>query len=282
LNHLSCYALNDKTVIVRSSKMKNVLTIAGSDSCGGAGIQADLKTFAANGVYGMSVITAVTAQNTTGVLAAEDVSADLIAKQAEAVFEDIEVHSVKIGMLSSIETINTIACILEKYNPSNIVLDPVMISKSGYSLLKPDAIKALKNILMPKALIVTPNIPEAEVLSECKIHDISGMKRAARKIHKSGPVYVLIKGGHLSTDPIDLLFDGKAFTYYKSRRIMTKNTHGTGCTLSSAIAANLAKGISVSESIAAAKKYLQSAILYSLSIGKGAGPTNHFFFLYRT
>ena len=262
--------------------MKNALTIAGSDSCGGAGIQADLKTFAANGVYGMSVITAVTAQNTTGVLAAEDVSADLIAKQAEAVFEDIKVHSVKIGMLSSIETINTIACVLKKYNPSNIVIDPVMISKSGYSLLKPDAIKALKNILMPGALIVTPNIPEAEVLSECKIHDISGMKRAARKIHKLGPVYVLIKGGHLSADPIDLLFDGKAFTYYKSKRIITKNTHGTGCTLSSAIAANLAKGLHIHDAIAKAKTYVQSAIKHSLSIGKGAGPTNHFFFLYRT
>lgn len=148
-------------------------------------------------------------------------------------------------------------------------------------MLKPDAIEALKHILMPKALVVTPNIPEAEVLSRCKIHDISDMKQAARKIHESGPVFVLIKGGHLLTDPIDLLFDGKTFTCYKSKRIITKNNHGTGCTLSSAIAANLAKGLYVHDAVASAKKYVQSAIKHSYSIGKGAGPTNHFFFLQR-
>lgn len=259
--------------------MKNALTIAGSDSCGGAGIQADLKTFAANGVYGMSVITAVTAQNTIGVFAVEDVSPSLIAGQIEAVFEDIKVHAVKIGMLSSSYAISTIADMLTKYNPPNIVLDPVMISKSGYSLLKPDAIKALKERPIPLAAVITPNIPEAEVLSEISIQSISDMKQAARIIHKMGPKYVLIKGGHLDLDPIDILFDGKAYTFYKSKRIMTKNTHGTGCTLSSAIAANLAKGLTVTESIARSKKYVHEAIRHSLSIGKGAGPTNHFYFM---
>lgn len=259
--------------------MEHALTIAGSDSCGGAGIQADLKTFAANGVYGMSVITAVTAQNTTGVIAVEDISPNLIAKQIEAVFEDIDVHSVKIGMLSSAYAIMTISDMLSKYNPPNIVLDPVMISKSGYSLLKPDSIEALKEKLIPLALVVTPNIPEAEVLSAIKIRSITDMKRAARIIHKIGPKYALIKGGHLESDPIDILFDGKTYTYYKSKRIATKNTHGTGCTLSSAIAANLAKGVLVPEAIAIAKKYVHSAIRHSLSIGKGAGPTNHFFFM---
>lgn len=259
--------------------MEHALTIAGSDSCGGAGIQADLKTFAANGVYGMSVITAVTAQNTTGVIAVEDISPNLIAKQIEAIFEDIDVHSVKIGMLSSTYAIMTISDMLSKYNPPNIVLDPVMISKSGYSLLKPDSIEALKEKLIPLALVVTPNIPEAEVLSAIKIRSITDMKRAACIIHKIGPKYALIKGGHLESDPIDILFDGKTYTYYKSKRIATKNTHGTGCTLSSAIAANLAKGVLVPEAIAIAKKYVHSAIRHSLSIGKGAGPTNHFFFM---
>lgn len=259
--------------------MKHALTIAGSDSCGGAGIQADLKTFAANGVYGMSVITAVTAQNTTGVFAVQDISAQLISEQAEAVFEDIEVHSVKIGMLSKAETINTVACVLLKYNPPNIVLDPVMISKSGYSLLKPDSMEALTGKLLPLAMIVTPNIPEAEVLSGTKIKDISDMKQAAHIICRMGPKNVLVKGGHLETEPIDVLFDGEKYTFYKSKRIVTQNTHGTGCTLSSAIAANLANGISVPEAIAKSKKYVHSAIKHSLPIGKGAGPTNHFFFL---
>lgn len=259
--------------------MKNALTIAGSDSCGGAGIQADLKTFAANGVYGMSVVTAVTAQNTTGVFAVEDVSTDLIASQITAVFDDIEVHSVKIGMLSSADAIKTVSLMLSKYSPKNIVLDPVMISKSGFSLLKPDSIDALLDNLLPLAMIITPNIPEAEVLSSIKIQSVADMRQAALKIFEKGPRFVLVKGGHLESDPVDLLFDGTTYIYYKSKRIATKNTHGTGCTLSSAIAANLAKGVPIKESIALSKRYVYSAIRHSLDIGKGAGPTNHFFFI---
>lgn len=263
------------------SNMKNLLTIAGSDSCGGAGIQADLKTFSAHGVYGMSVITAVTAQNTQGVLAVQDISAELIGKQIEAIFDDIRVDGLKVGMVSQIETINVIAEGLRCYKPSKIVLDPVMVSKSGYHLLQPEAKEALAGSLLPLATVVTPNIPEAEVLTGIKIDSIENMEKAARMIYEMGPQNVLIKGGHLDDEATDILFDGTNIRHLKSRRINTKNTHGTGCTLSSAIASNLAKGYSVEKAVVKAKEYITTAIENSLSIGRGVGPTNHFYTLYK-
>ncbi|SCY42863.1 bifunctional hydroxymethylpyrimidine kinase/phosphomethylpyrimidine kinase [Alkaliphilus peptidifermentans] len=260
--------------------MKNVLTIAGSDSCGGAGIQADLKTFSAHGVYGMSVITAVTAQNTQGVFAVEDISAELIKKQIEAIYDDIKVDAVKIGMVSKIETITTISETLQRYYVKNIVVDPVMISKSGYHLLQPEAKTALINNLLPLATVVTPNLMEAEVITGVEIKNIENMKKAALLIHKMGPQYILIKGGHLEDEATDLLYDGDDFYYYPSPRIQTKNTHGTGCTLSSAIASNLARGLSINLAIEKAKEYITIAIQNSFSIGKGVGPTHHFHELY--
>lgn len=261
--------------------MKNVLTIAGSDSSGGAGIQADLKTFSAHGVYGMSVITAVTAQNTQGVLAVQDVSPELIAKQIEAIFDDIKVDGVKIGMVSQIDTINTIAEGLERYKPSNIVLDPVMVSKSGYYLLKQSAQEALIRRLLPLATIITPNIPEAEVLAGMKICSLEDMKKAAGLIFKMGPRNVLVKGGHLDNEATDILFDGTCMTCLKGKRIPTKNTHGTGCTLSSAIVSNLANGFCIPDAVSMAKEYITEAIKNSLAIGNGAGPINHFYTLYK-
>jgi hydroxymethylpyrimidine/phosphomethylpyrimidine kinase len=261
--------------------MKKVLTIAGSDTCGGAGIQADLKTFSAHGVFGMSAITAVTAQNTQGVLAVQDISKDIISKQIEAIFEDIEVDAVKIGMVSQTDTINTIAVGLKKYNAKNIVLDPVMISKSGFDLLKPEAKSALIKNLLPLATMVTPNLHEAQAIVGFEITTIADMETAARAIFEMGPRYVLVKGGHLEEDATDVLFDGVEMKHFKSKRIDTKNTHGTGCTLSSAIASNLALGYSIAEAVERAKEYITIAIEHSLSIGKGVGPTNHFYTLYK-
>ena len=261
--------------------MKKVLTIAGSDSSGGAGIQADLKTFSAHGVFGMSVITAVTAQNTQGVFAVQDISKDIIAKQIEVIFEDIDVDAVKIGMVSQIDTINTIAEELIKYNAKNIVLDPVMISKSGFDLLRPEAKDALIKNLLPIATIITPNIHEARAITGMEIKNINDMERAAKAIFEMGPKNVLVKGGHLEEDATDVLFDGYKINHFKSHRINTKNTHGTGCTLSSAIASNLALGYSIFEAVKKAKEYITVAIEHSLSIGKGVGPTNHFYTLYK-
>ena len=260
--------------------MKNVLTIAGSDSSGGAGIQADLKTFCAHGVYGMSVITAVTAQNTQGVLSVQDIDPEIVAKQLDAVFIDIPVHAVKIGMVSQPEIIKVIAAKLHKYNATNIVLDPVMVSKSGYHLLQPSARTTLINELLPLADIVTPNIAEAEVLTGMTITNLEAMAQAARQIYTMGPKSVLLKGGHLADAATDLLFDGQNFTYLPCPRIVTKNTHGTGCTLSSAIAANLARGQSLADAVANAKRYITIAIEHALSLGHGTGPTNHLYELY--
>ena len=261
--------------------MKKVLTIAGSDSGGGAGIQADLKTFCAHGVYGMSVIVAVTAQNTQKVIDVQDIDPDIIEKQIDAVFEDIGCDAVKIGMISRIESIKTVSKKLKKYKPKSIVLDPVMISKSGYPLINPNAVETLVHELIPLATVVTPNIPEAEKISGIKIKTIEDMKEAAEVIYKIGPKSVLVKGGHLVNDATDILYDGKDITYIKSERINTKNTHGTGCTLSSAIASNLALGMDIKEAVREAKKYITTAIRHSLSIGKGVGPTNHFYTLYK-
>jgi hydroxymethylpyrimidine/phosphomethylpyrimidine kinase len=261
--------------------MKKVLTIAGSDSCGGAGIQADLKTFSAHGVYGMSVITAVTAQNTQGVLAVQDISKEMILKQIQAVFDDIEVDALKIGMVSQIETINAIAESLKRYQAKNVVLDPVMISKSGFNLLIPEAMEALIKKLIPLSTIVTPNIHEAVAITGIDVKDIEDMEKVAKLIFNMGPKNVLIKGGHLEEDATDVLYDGNKITHFKSHRIDTKNTHGTGCTLSSAIASNLALGYDVVESVSKAKEYITMAISHSLEIGKGVGPTNHFYELYK-
>lgn len=261
--------------------MKKVLTIAGSDSSGGAGIQADLKTFSAHGVYGMSVITAVTAQNTQGVFAVEDISRNVIAKQIEAIFDDIEVDGVKIGMVSQVQTIEVIAEQLRHYLPEIIVLDPVMVSKSGFHLLNPLAEATLIKELLPMATIVTPNIPEAEVMTNMSIRTLKQMEESAKAIYQMGAKNILLKGGHLEHESTDILYDGREFNYFSSPRIETKNTHGTGCTLSSAITANLALGYTLSQAVSLAKEYITIAIHHSLSIGKGVGPTHHFYSLYK-
>lgn len=261
--------------------MKTALTIAGSDSGGGAGIQADLKAFAANGVFGMSVITAVTAQNTVEVRSVQNIDSALIKDQIEAVLDDIPVDAMKIGMLSSAEIIVTIAETLKKYGHQKLVLDPVMISKGGHPLLAEEAIGTLKEVLIPLASIITPNIREAEVLTGLKISTHEDMKKACLAIKELGCLSILLKGGHIEGPADDLFFDGEEFHWIKGERIFTKNTHGTGCTLSSAIAAHLAKGTSELEAVKKAKQYITMAIRHSLPIGKGHGPTNHFYELYR-
>lgn len=261
--------------------MKKVVTIAGSDSSGGAGIQADLKTFSAHGVFGMSVIAAVTAQNTKEVIDVQNISPDIIGKQIDAIFDDIEVDAVKIGMISEIEGIKIVSERLREYKPQNVVLDPVMVSKSGYSLMNPNSVETLIKELIPIVSVVTPNIPEAEIIANIKIETISDMEKAAKIIYNMGPKNVLIKGGHLTGDATDVLYDGENFIYLKNERINTKNTHGTGCTLSSSIASNLALGMNIKEAVENAKKYITTAIEHSLPIGHGSGPTNHFYALYK-
>ncbi len=253
------------------------LTIAGSDSSGGAGIQADLKTFSAIGTYGMSVITAITAQNTHGVFLVEDLSKEIIQKQIEVVFDDIPPNAVKIGMVSSPEIIKVIVDTLNKYETNYLVVDPVMISKSGYSLLKPEAKENLIKYLIPKAYIVTPNTLEAEEITGMKIENVEDMKVVGEKILNLGPEYVLMKGGHLDGDAVDVLIGKDIFEVYKSERLNRKNTHGTGCTLSSAITAYLALGYNIVDAVSNAKKYITDAIRYSFDIGSGVGPVHHFY-----
>lgn len=260
--------------------MRHALTIAGSDCSGGAGIQADLKTFAAHGVYGMSVITAVTAQNSRQILGAQDISPDVIARQIEAIFSDIPVHAVKIGMLSGSQTILEVSTQLKRFQPDHVVLDTVMLSKSGYPLLAPAAIETLLNRLLPLASLVTPNIPEVELLTGISIHAVSDMEKAAGKLHDMGAKSVLVKGGHSAFGPIDILFDGSRFFHFSGKRIRTENTHGTGCTLSSAIAANLAKNDTLEEAVGKAKRYVALCIRHSLTIGNGNGPLHHFYSIY--
>jgi len=257
--------------------MKTVLTIAGSDSSGGAGIQADLKTFTAFGVFGMSVITALTAQNTLGVQGIYDIPEGFIKKQLDSIFTDMGASAVKIGMLSSIKTIHTVAEKMREYEVRNIILDPVMVAKSGDLLLEKNAVDALTVELFPLALIVTPNLPEAKVLTGIEVTDVTTMETAAEHILRLGPQNVLIKGGHLSGKAVDVFFDGKKFTRFESAHIETQNTHGTGCTLSSAIAAGIALGKPLIEAVSNAKEYITEAIRYSLSIGKGYGPLNHMY-----
>ena len=261
--------------------MKKVLTIAGSDCSGGAGIQADLKTFSALGVFGMSVIVSVVAENTKRVIDIQDITPDMIKKQIDAVFEDIDVDAVKVGMLSKPDCMEAVAQKLKQYNPKNVVIDPVMYAKGGCPLMAPDSIDFFIKEVIPCAFIITPNIPEAEEISRMKINSVSDMKKACEIIYDLGPKNVLIKGGHFTGDAEDILFDGKNFESFKSKRINTKNTHGTGCTLSSAIASKLALGKSSIEAVSEAKNYITTAIEHSLAIGKGHGPTNHFYSLYK-
>jgi hydroxymethylpyrimidine/phosphomethylpyrimidine kinase len=262
--------------------MRVALTIAGSDSSGGAGIQADLKTFQALGVFGMSAVTAVTVQNTQKVYAIQEMRPEIVKDQIACLFDDIPVHAVKIGMVSSVSLIEAIADALNRVKSlPPVILDPVMISKSGYALLQPDAQTALIRRLFPLARVVTPNLPEAEALLGKKIADIDAMKSAAREISALGAKMVVVKGGHLGRGrATDVLFDGKAFRLLESRRIDTVNTHGTGCTFSSAIAAYMARGDSFFDAVTQAKAYTTGAIANALSLGKGCGPTHHFFDLY--
>ena len=256
--------------------MKHALSIAGSDSGGGAGIQADLKTMAAHRVFGMSAIVAVTAQNTQTVSAVHDLPPEMVRAQIDAVFSDIRVDAVKIGMLSSQVLISAVAECLCRWRPVFTVLDPVMISKSGCVLLKPDAVAALRKELLPLAHLLTPNIPEAEELTGVKITDRGGMQKAAEALVEAGAGAVLMKGGHCSEHADDLLFDGQQNFWFKGERIPGRNTHGTGCTLSSAIAANVANGCALPEACLRAKEYVRRAIAAGLDIGNGCGPLHHF------
>jgi hydroxymethylpyrimidine/phosphomethylpyrimidine kinase len=261
--------------------MNHLLTIAGSDCSGGAGIQADLKTFAALGGFGMSVITAVTVQNTRGVRDSQDIRPDVIAGQIAAVFEDIRVDGVKIGMVSRTETILAIAETLGRHRSAPIVLDPVMVSKSGYHLLMPEAVDTLVKRLFPLATMITPNLPEAELITGMTVQTTHHMREAARRLHDLGTPQVLVKGGHLSTEATDILFDGSAFHELPGKKIETPHTHGTGCTLSSAITAFLADGRAPEEAVARAKEYVTESILSAPGIGKGSGPLNHLWPLYQ-
>ena len=258
-------------------RMKTALTIAGSDCSGGAGIQADIKTMTMNGVYAMSVITALTAQNTTGVRAIQELAPEFLKQQIDAVFEDIFPDSVKIGMVSSSVLIEVIADRLKYYNAKNIVVDPVMISTSGSALIKTDAIKTLVTKLLPISTLVTPNIPEAEVLSGMKICNKENMIKAAKYIEENYGCAVLLKGGHSINDANDLLCENGTVIWFDGKRIDNPNTHGTGCTLSSAIASNLAKGFSLADSVRKAKDYISDALAEGLDLGNGSGPIKHNF-----
>lgn len=261
--------------------MKKVLSIAGSDCSGGAGIQADLKTFSAYGVFGMSVIVSVVAENTSRVTAIQDITPDMIGRQIDAVFEDIGADAVKVGMLSSPECMDAVAAKLKQYKPENVVIDPVMYAKNGCPLMDLKAIDTLIDDMIPLADVLTPNIPEAEKITGMKILSFGDMEAAARRIYTMGARTVVVKGGHGVGDAVDVLFDGKQICHFGTTRINTKNTHGTGCTFSSAIAAGLAKGMSVREAVEKAKSYITTAIEHSLSIGRGNGPIHHFYDLYR-
>lgn len=262
---------------MRIMNLKTALTIAGSDCSGGAGIQADLKTMIMNGVYGMSAVAALTAQNTTGVRAIQEVTSDFLKKQLDAVFEDIYPDAVKIGMVSSSELIRVIADRLKYYQAKNVVVDPVMVATSGSALMKNDAVQTLIEELLPIAVLVTPNIPEAEVLSDMSIKTKEDMLTAAKQIGDTCHCAVLLKGGHSINDANDLLYENGRFQWFEGKRIHNPNTHGTGCTLSSAIASNLAKGFPLAESVQRAKDYISAALAAMLDLGKGSGPMDHGF-----
>ena len=258
-------------------KMKTALTIAGSDCSGGAGIQADLKTMTMNGVYAMSAITALTAQNTTGVRAIQESTPDFLKQQIDAVFEDIYPDAVKIGMVASSELIRVIAERLRYYDAKNVVVDPVMVASAGSSLIKQEAVQTLIQELLPISTLVTPNIPEVQVLSGMSIQNKEDMIAAAKQIGDQYHCAVLLKGGHSINDANDLLYADGEFHWFEGKRINNPNTHGTGCTLSSAIASNLAKGYTLAESVQKAKDYVSGALAAMLDLGQGSGPMNHAF-----
>lgn len=259
--------------------MKTALTIAGSDSSGGAGIQADIKTMTMNGVYAMSAITALTAQNTLGVTGIFEVPPQFLAQQIDAVFQDIRPDAVKIGMVSSSSLIRTIACRLRAHEAENLVVDPVMVATSGARLMEAEAISILTRELLPMAALLTPNIPEAEVLSGQAIRSQADMQAAAEKISRAYGCAVLCKGGHSLSDANDLLYIDGHCQWFRGRRIDNPNTHGTGCTLSSAIAANLSKGFPLDQAVSRAKAYISGALEAMLDLGQGSGPMNHAFAL---
>jgi hydroxymethylpyrimidine/phosphomethylpyrimidine kinase len=259
----------------RSRQLPRSLTIAGSDSGAGAGIQADLKTFAALGVYGLSALTAVTVQNTEGVRAAVDIPLDIITGQIDAVLEDIGADTAKTGMLSSAEIIEVVAERARAWK-LRLVVDPVMVAKGGAPLLRPEAVATLREQLLPLAEVVTPNLPEAEVLVGTSLQTTKEMEDAARAIHQLGPRHVVIKGGHRTAEPIDVYFDGEQVVQLRGERIHTEHTHGTGCSFSAAIAAFMARGWSVDEAVARAKRYVAGAIRNAPGIGHGHGPIDHF------
>ncbi len=259
--------------------MKKVLTIAGSDCSGGAGIQADLKTITSHKMYGMSAITALTAQNTVGVFGVMEVEPEFVKNQLDCIFQDIYPDAIKIGMVSNVEIIKAIARKLEEYNAKNIVVDPVMVSTSGCKLISDEAKEALMEHLFPKASVITPNLFEAEVLAEMTIKSEEDMVKAAEIIYEKTTTSVLIKGGHLDGVAADLLYNGSITNWYRTNRVDNSNTHGTGCTLSSAIACNIAGGKSLEESIQYAKDYITGALKANLDLGQGSGPLNHMFWL---
>ena len=254
------------------------LSIAGSDSAGGAGIQADLKTFTAMGVFGASVITSVTAQNTLGVDGIHDLPEEFVELQIDSVLSDIGADAVKLGMLSNEAIVKSVAKKLREYGVEKLVVDPVMVSTSGDTLSGTGAVKALIQGILPMALVVMPNLPEAEALTAQKVSSLDEMKGAARKIKALGPKYVLVKGGHLqgADESVDLLYDGSAFTEFSAPRVDTQNTHGSGCTYSAAVCAGLAKGLTIYDAVSEAKEYVSGAISGSFDVGAGHGPLNHF------
>jgi hydroxymethylpyrimidine/phosphomethylpyrimidine kinase len=257
--------------------MRIALTIAGSDSGGGAGVQADLKTFAAHGVYGTSVITGITAQNTTGVIAAQPASSDIVSAQIEAVATDLPPNAVKTGMLPTAAIVEAVAGAIEDLDLPLLVVDPVMVAKSGARLVDEEALNAIRTELMRHAFVVTPNIPEAEVLADMAIRTDEDRREAARRIFALGPSAVIVKGGHLpAADIVDLLYDGHTFAEFRGQRVPGRHTHGTGCTFASAIAARLALGWTLQEAVPLAQEYVAGAIANAPGLGKGHGPVDHF------
>lgn len=265
----------NETMLHQNGSLPKALTIAGSDSGGGAGIQADLKTFAALGVYGLSAITAITAQNTVEVRAVLDLPPEMVEAQIDTVLEDIGADAAKTGMLSNPAIIEVVARCIARWK-LRLVVDPVMIAKSGDPLLQSEAISTLRNALLPLAEVVTPNLPEAEVLTGQRIDTLEAMRTAARTIYELGPRHVVVKGGHRASEPVDVYFDGEHFTELRGERIETRHTHGTGCTFSAAIAAFLARGLPVEAAVTAAKRYITEAIRHAPGIGNGHGPVEHF------
>lgn len=256
--------------------MKKVLSIAGSDSCGGAGIQADLKTILSLGAYGLGVVTSLTAQNTLGVQAINILDADFVKKQLDSALSDINVDSVKTGMLGNGEIVHAVAEAMQRGKIEKLVVDPVLSSTNGTKLLSDDGVRVLVDEIFPITYLLTPNIPEAQLLSGIEVHNLQGMKKAAKKLQRLGPKYVLVKGGHLEDAPVDVLHDGSQLYEFSSHRVRTRHTHGTGCTLASAIATFLAQGASMMEAIDQSKRYIYRALRFSLRLGAGIGPVNQY------